>query len=49
MTRRKRKEIKKRRVAHPARPKIQRLTKAREEPRLNQRYINYLIEEHPEL
>ena len=47
MTRRKRKEIRKKRILHAAKPKMVRQRKVAEarDPRL----VNYLAEEHPEL
>lgn len=47
MTRRKRKEIRKKRIGHAAKPKLAR--KQRELGPQNSRSVNYLAEEHPEL
>lgn len=49
MTRRRRKELRRKKAAQPAKPKFVRSSKAkgREAP-LDQRFVNYLAEEHPE-
>lgn len=49
MTRRRRKELRKKKAAQPAKPKFIRGTKVKgQEAPLDQRFVNYLAEEHPE-
>lgn len=48
MTRRRRKELRKKRVTTPAKHKVNRSTKTKEQECHDPRLVNYLAEEHPE-